>query len=73
MKKVLFFAVTAIAVLGFSSCKEKVCYCVEEVSGYEQEYDLTGNTMYHSCDEVEDLLHDVADDLDASWQDWNCR
>lgn len=73
MKNVLFFAVVAIATVGFSSCKDNVCVCVEENSGYEQEYDITGNTVYQSCADVEDLLHELAEDMDASWQEWNCR
>lgn len=66
MKKVLFFAVAAIAAFGFSSCAEN-CTCTESETGTEV------SATYVSCDAYEDLLNEEADNQGASWQNWNCR
>ena len=66
MKKVLFFVVAALAMLGFSSCAEK-CTCTESNTG------SSVSVTYFSCDAYEDLLNDEADDQGASWQNWNCK
>ena len=66
MKKVLFFAVVAIATIGFSSCAEN-CTCTEAETGTSVSVD------YFSCDAYEDLLNEEAADQGASWQDWNCK
>ena len=66
MKKVLFFAVAAVATFVFSSCVEN-CTCTESQTGTEVD------ATYFSCDAYEDLLNEEADDQGASWQNWNCR
>ncbi|MBO5255183.1 MAG: hypothetical protein J6B07_05090 [Opitutales bacterium] len=66
MKKVLFFAVTAVTTFVFSSCAEN-CTCTESQTGTEVD------ATYFSCDAYEDLLNEEADDQGASWQNWNCR
>lgn len=66
MKKVLFFAVAAVATFVFSSCAEN-CTCTESSTGTEV------SVTYSSCDAYEDLLEEEADNQGASWQNWNCR
>lgn len=66
MKKVLFFAVAAVATLCFSSCAEK-CTCTESQTGTKT------SASYFSCDAYEDLLNEEAVKQGASWQDWNCK
>lgn len=66
MKKVLFFAVAAVATFVFSSCAE-TCTCTESETGAEVV------VTYFSCDAYEDLLNEEADSQGASWQNWNCK
>ena len=68
MKKVLFIAVAAIAVLSFSSCKDTKCTCTEKNTGASQEFDLSGQDVYDTCGDVEDLLNDASE----GYLDWNC-
>ena len=66
MKKVLFFAVAAIATFTFSSCAEN-CSCTESNTGTKV------SVNYFSCDAYEDLLNEEADYQGHYWQNWNCR
>lgn len=68
MKKVLFIAVAAIATLAFSSCKDTMCTCTEQNTGYSQDFDLTGQNVYDTCDDVEDLFETTAAGLDQVWK-----
>lgn len=66
MKKVLFFAVAAVATFAFSSCKDTKCTCTEKTSGYEEVIDLNDQDFIDSCGELEDLLNQ------AAGGDWDC-
>ncbi len=68
MKKVLFFAVAAVATLAFSSCKDTKCTCTEKNTGASQVIDLSGQDVYDNCGDVEDLLNYASE----GYLDWDC-
>ena len=65
MKKVLFFAVAAMAVFGMSSCADG-CTCEELETG------TTTTVSGVDCDTYEYLLNEEAADQGYYWQDWRC-